>query len=130
MLPSPIPVPLLPKLRGQFAEFLNEGFLARLRIFSSPTCGGLRYGHLDIWLEAFLGSVDMASSLIDCSSSLPITPRKYPGGFSCPGYLQAWTGTTNGPLNLSSCVPPSLVTMLGGIGMSTDCPSPTLYASA
>ena len=37
--------PLLPKLRGQFAEFLNEGSLARLRMLSSPTCVGLRYGH-------------------------------------------------------------------------------------
>ncbi len=41
-----IRAPLLPKLRGQFAEFLNRGFLARLRILSSPTCVGLRYGHL------------------------------------------------------------------------------------
>ena len=37
--------PLLPKLRGHFAEFLNEGSLARLRILSLPTCVGLRYGH-------------------------------------------------------------------------------------
>ena len=37
--------PLLPKLRGYFAEFLNEGSLARLRILSLPTCVGLRYGH-------------------------------------------------------------------------------------
>ena len=36
--------PLLPKLRGHFAEFLNKGFSARLRILSSPTCVGLRYG--------------------------------------------------------------------------------------
>ena len=35
---------LIPKLRGHFAEFLNKGYLAHLRIFSSPTCGGLRYG--------------------------------------------------------------------------------------
>ena len=35
--------PLLPKLQGQFAEFLNEGSHLRLRIFSSPTCVGLRY---------------------------------------------------------------------------------------
>ncbi len=40
--------PLLPKLRGHFAEFLNEGSLARLRILSSPTCVGLRYGHPDL----------------------------------------------------------------------------------
>ncbi len=38
-------VPLLPKLRGYFAEFLNEGSLARLRILTPPTCVGLRYGH-------------------------------------------------------------------------------------
>jgi hypothetical protein len=38
--------PLLPKLRGNFAEFLNEGFLARLRILTPSTCVGLRYGHL------------------------------------------------------------------------------------
>ena len=49
--------PLLPKLRGQFAEFLNEGSHSRLRIFSSPTCVGLRYGYLLLSLEAFLGSM-------------------------------------------------------------------------
>ena len=38
-------VPLLPKLRGHFAEFLNEGSLARLGILSPPTCVGFRYGH-------------------------------------------------------------------------------------
>ena len=37
-------VPLLPKLRGDFAEFLSESCLALLRIFFLPTCGGLRYG--------------------------------------------------------------------------------------
>ena len=38
--------PLLPKLRGNFAEFLNNSSLAHLRILSSSTCVGLRYGHL------------------------------------------------------------------------------------
>ncbi len=33
--------PLLPKLRGQFAEFLGRGSPARLRILSPPTCVGL-----------------------------------------------------------------------------------------
>ena len=37
--------PLLPKLRGHFAEFLNKGSPVRLRILSSPTCVGFRYGH-------------------------------------------------------------------------------------
>ena len=49
--------PLLPKLRGEFAEFLYEGSHSRLRIFSSPTCVGLRYGYPKDSLEDFLGSV-------------------------------------------------------------------------
>jgi hypothetical protein len=43
---KPEEAPLLPKLRGHFAEFLNESSPDRLRILSSPTCVGLRYGHL------------------------------------------------------------------------------------
>ena len=38
--------PLLPKLRGHFAEFLNHSSLAHLRILSLPTCVGSGYGHL------------------------------------------------------------------------------------
>ena len=38
---------LLPKLRCQFAEFLNHGSLKRLGILYPSTCVGLRYGHLD-----------------------------------------------------------------------------------
>ena len=56
--------PLLPKLRGNFAEFLNKGYLAHLRILSSPTCVGLRYGHLFFSLAAFLASVDSAASIL------------------------------------------------------------------
>lgn len=57
-------VPLLPKLRGHFAEFLNKGSLARLRILSLPTCVGLRYGHPLASLETFLDSVGSATSLL------------------------------------------------------------------
>ena len=35
--------PLLPKLRGQFAEFLRESSLAPLGILYQPTCVGFRY---------------------------------------------------------------------------------------
>src|SRR6476619_348422 len=38
--------PLLPKLRGQFAEFLNEGSSDRLGMLYPSTCVGLRYGRL------------------------------------------------------------------------------------
>jgi hypothetical protein len=37
--------PLLPKVRGQIAEFLNQGSLVHLSLLSQPTCVGLRYGH-------------------------------------------------------------------------------------
>ena len=57
---------LLPKLRYQFAEFLNQSSLERLRILSSPTCVGLRYGHpmdsrAGLFLEALHQSVDVVS---------------------------------------------------------------------
>ena len=45
--------PLLPKLRGYFAEFLNQGSLTRLRILTLPTCVGLRYGHHSDSLRGF-----------------------------------------------------------------------------
>ena len=37
--------PLLPKLRGNFAEFLNNPSPDGLRILFPSTCVGLRYGH-------------------------------------------------------------------------------------
>ena len=37
---------LLPKLRSHFAEFLNNTSPAGLRILSSSTCVGLRYGYI------------------------------------------------------------------------------------
>ena len=51
-LPGPIHcgsisrAPLLPKLRGQFAEFLNNSSPVGLRVLLLPTCVGLRYGFL------------------------------------------------------------------------------------
>ena len=38
--------PLIPKLRGQYAEFLNNLSPVGLRVFLLPTCVGLRYGRL------------------------------------------------------------------------------------
>ncbi len=37
---------LLPRLRCNFAEFLNQGSLKRLGILTLPTCVGLEYGYL------------------------------------------------------------------------------------
>ena len=49
--------PLLPKLRGYFAEFLREVSLARLSLLDSPTCVGLRYGQPGEQQGAFLGGL-------------------------------------------------------------------------
>ena len=55
-------VPLLPKLRGHFAEFLNHSCLVRLGILYLTTCVGLGYGPCVSSLEAFLGSIGSPNS--------------------------------------------------------------------
>ena len=40
----PNEAPLVPKLRGNFAEFLNEGYLDHLSILYLPTCVGFGTG--------------------------------------------------------------------------------------
>jgi len=50
-------VPLLPKLRGDFAEFLSESCLAHLGILYQPTCGGLRYGYPIISIAKIFSAV-------------------------------------------------------------------------
>ncbi len=54
--------PLLPKLRGQFAEFLNHSSPERLSILYSTTCVGLGYGPYMHSLEAFLDSTGSLTS--------------------------------------------------------------------
>ena len=54
--------PLLPKLRGHFAEFLNHSYLDRLSILYLTTCVGLGYGPCNNSLEAFLGSIGSLNS--------------------------------------------------------------------
>ena len=57
-------VPLLPKLRGYFAEFLRESYLAPLSILYLPTCVGLGYRYLlFVVVRAFLGSMTSAGSV-------------------------------------------------------------------
>ncbi len=58
----PTEAPLLPKLRGQFAEFLNQSSPDRLSILYLPTCVGLGYGHRANSLEVFLDSVGSLTS--------------------------------------------------------------------
>ena len=115
--------PLLPKLRGHFAEFLNNASPVGLRILSSSTCVGLRYGYVCCysgfsWHMAhvlpYFFSVHITSS--DCLADLPtrLLPRLYRSSHS--------------RLTLSTCVPTVLSTHSTGI--STCCPSTTDFSLA
>ena len=96
--------PLLPKLRGQFAEFLNNPSPDGLRILSSSTCVGLRYGRLRYSSHLFSPPVSYAS-LLNFSPFRPGQPT--------PGSRYA---------NVSVCL------NLSGYGISTVCASDTLLS--
>ena len=72
-------VPLLPKLRGHFAEFLNEGSLTRLRSSSVSTCVGFGYGHPPVSLESFSWS----QRLNHFRSNDPVSPLEVHGCGIC-----------------------------------------------
>ena len=103
-------VPLLPKLRGDFAEFLSESCLAHLSIFYLPTCGGLRYGYpifsrakifLAIWIQ-HLQVRRLSSSRLTLTSKwifLPTLATRLNSLFQSTACL-------------SSCVPPLLITTI------------------
>ena len=103
---------LLPKLRSQFAEFLNVGSFERLRIFSLPTCVGLRYGHESYSLRSFSRqhgtySINLLISVVLCASALSAY------GFA---YMQAYTprhGLSN-RAGIPSCVTPSINHIIHG----------------
>ena len=100
----PTAVVLLPKLRTQFAEFLNQGSLDRLRMFYVSTCVGLGYGHLDHSLEAFLGSRGSLAS----PGRLGVVPQDDDPRISLEVSLRTCPRTTIAWVELPSCVPPSL----------------------
>ena len=89
-LPGPIlcgllsQAPLLPKLRGHFAEFLNYPSPVGLRIFFLSTCVGLRYGRLGYPSRLF-SPYSMHASLLVFGPFRPGLPS--PG--SCPSYVSS-----------------------------------------
>ena len=112
--------PLLPKLRGHFAEFLNNASPAGLRILSSSTCVGLRYGY-DIHNSSF--SWHMAH-ILPYSSSVHITSLDCPADLPT-GLLPRLYRFSHSRLSLSTCVPTVLINKSTGI--STCCPSTTSF---
>ena len=78
---SPAVVPLLPKLRGHFAEFLNHSSPERLSILYLTTCVGYGYGPYMHSLEAFLGSIGSPTSPHTCGYASRLT-LKMQNGFA------------------------------------------------
>ena len=95
---------LLPRLRCYFAEFLNQRSLTRLRILSSPTCVGLRYGRRTSSLEAFLGGLGSTTwgELPPLRHHLSVFREN---GFAYSLHLQAYTGTTSARMAYPSASP-------------------------
>jgi hypothetical protein len=118
--------PLLPKLRGHFAEFLNKGSPVRLGILYPSTCVGFWYGRLLRLHMSFLGS-----------RYLPLPAFARLRGLSplvtvihCNGWLsldRTCTPTTGNGI-LTVCPSPTLLSL--GLGPTnptrTDLPSETL----
>ena len=112
--------PLLPKLRGHFAEFLNNASPAGLRILSSSTCVGLRYGY-DIHNSSF--SWHMAH-ILPYFNSVHITPLDCPADLPA-GLLPRLYRFFLSRLMLSTCVPTVLI--YHSTGISTCYPSTTSF---
>ena len=116
--------PLFPKLRGHFAEFLNNTSPVGLWIFSSSTCVGLRYGYNQHY-SGFSRQCGFSNfpTLFQSSSHFIIWQR------ICllPKTL-CLTGFSLSPVCLSSCVPTVLIDYSTGI--STSCPSTTTLVLA
>ena len=115
--------PLLPKLRGHFAEFLNNASSVGLRILSSSTCVGLRYGYVCCnsgfsWHMAHVLPyyISVHVTPLDCIPDLPDI------------LLLRLCRSSHSRLTLSTCVPTVLVTHSTGI--STCCPSATDFSLA
>ena len=101
-------VPLLPKLRGYFAEFLRESYLAHLSIFYQPTCGGLRYGRLIISRAKLFLAVWNQHLQIRRSSTSRLTLTRW--WIFLPSLATRLYRHFQSSACLSSCVPPLLIT--------------------
>ena len=106
-LPEPIHcgsiagAPLFPKLRGQFAEFLNYPSPVGLRILFLSTCVGLRYGHRRC-TQGFSRLVILQLPYLFSVPFARVNQRPGPDSSKCPSGLS-----------------------FGGYGISTVCASTT-----
>ena len=112
---------LLPKLRSHFAEFLNNTSPAGLRILSSSTCVGLRYGPRT-GNSGFSRQEGAAASLLHFAPhhAFALCHVVFP-----PWRLPRLHRFSLSRLRLSFCVP--TVLSYDSTGISTCCPSTTSF---
>jgi hypothetical protein len=75
--------PLLPKLRGHFAEFLNEGYLDHLSMLYLPTCVGFGTGAFLLprgfsWRYGISDSPTMSADVHSRASRVADFPTTHP----------------------------------------------------
>ena len=115
--------PLLPKLRGHFAEFLDNASPAGLGILSPSTCVGLRYGYC----MNNSGFSRHGYCMLRYSRSLRVTPSAPGTDLPVPRLLRLRRSFLSRPM-LPPCVP--TVLSYSSTGISTCCPSATLLRLA
>ena len=107
-----------------FAEFLNRGSPDRLAILLPSTCVGLRYGHSQFNPTKLFSAVQTHRLVaLAAPPTTPLKPRIYLWLSSSHGLAPPMS---TGEARLSPGVTPSV--HVRGIGMLTDCPSPTARA--
>ena len=117
--------PLIPKLRGNFAEFLLRNSLEHLRLLASPTCVRLRYGHSKHSLTRLFLAV---CSTTLCGVRRPLRHRRSaaPVGFASPETPTTLHRIFHDPTVTSLLRPPLRSNALRcGTGILTRFPSPT-----
>jgi hypothetical protein len=117
--------PLIPKLRGHFAEFLHQSSLARLSILYSPTCVGFGTGTHVTPHEDFLGGI---SDDLQNHKELQVPPLSTLSRiFLRLGLGSHTTIPTVVTPGLLMSRPPLDQHFMGGLRILTQYPSPTPF---
>ena len=123
----PTGAPLLPKLRGNFAEFLSEGYLDHLSILYLPTCVGFGTGTRVLprgfsWRHGVRNSPALGPA--------GIAPQVMRTRICLGPPLHAYPRATIAWDPIAFLVPPSVKRSRRGTGISTCWPSTTPFGLA
>jgi hypothetical protein len=122
-----LPAPLIPKLRGNFAEFLLRESLEHLRLLASPTCVGLRYGQRPSWFAKIFLAACVGHPLRGHTPP-SASPLDYPDGFTYRE-TSTWLAAAQ-PQSADDLAPASLLELVTfGRWYGNVDPFPIVYAS-